>query len=220
MLELGCGSGHSLRYAAEHGAEELWGVDLSATQIAFATETLQGVEPRVRLFESPMEVNPGIPADYFDLVFSIYGIGWTTDLPATLTLVAESLKPGGALVFSGEHPAYRSLDYTDGHYVFSTPYSAEGSTVHDGWNGAPTVIQHRTLGTVVTAVAQAGLCVEELVDGSVDITAATEAHQNPARWYSIPRARLMPTTFILKARKPATSPYAVILSEAKDLASG
>jgi SAM-dependent methyltransferase len=28
-LELGCGSGHSLRYLGERGALELWGVDLS-----------------------------------------------------------------------------------------------------------------------------------------------------------------------------------------------
>jgi SAM-dependent methyltransferase len=40
-LELGCGSGHSLRYLAERGARELWGVDLSPVQIAFAEETLR-----------------------------------------------------------------------------------------------------------------------------------------------------------------------------------
>ena len=33
-LELGCGSGHSLRYLAERGACELWGLDLSPVQIA------------------------------------------------------------------------------------------------------------------------------------------------------------------------------------------
>ncbi len=40
-LELGCGSGHSLRYLAERGARELWGIDLSPVQIAFAEETLR-----------------------------------------------------------------------------------------------------------------------------------------------------------------------------------
>src|SRR5215831_2644046 len=49
VLELGCGSGHSLRYLAEHGARELWGVDLSSTQIAFAEETLRPFMSRVRL---------------------------------------------------------------------------------------------------------------------------------------------------------------------------
>ena len=41
VLELGCGSGHSLRYLAERGAQELWGIDLSPVQIAFAEETLR-----------------------------------------------------------------------------------------------------------------------------------------------------------------------------------
>ena len=53
-------------------------------QIGFAEETLRPFAPRVRLIESPMEVNPGVPENYFDLVFSIYGLGWTTDLPATM----------------------------------------------------------------------------------------------------------------------------------------
>src|SRR5882672_8308087 len=78
-LELGCGSGHSLRYLAERGARELWGLDLSPVQIAFAEDTLRPFAPRVRLIESPMEVDPGVPSDHFDLVFSIYGLGWTTD---------------------------------------------------------------------------------------------------------------------------------------------
>jgi len=94
-LELGCGSGHSLRYLAERGACELWGLDLSPVQIAFAEETLRPFAERVRLVESPMEVNPGIPLGSFDLVFSIYGLGWTTDLPGTLTLVANYLRPVG-----------------------------------------------------------------------------------------------------------------------------
>src|SRR2546422_8032267 len=72
-LELGCGSGHSLRYLAERGARELRGIDLSPVQIAFAEETLRPFAPRVRLIESPMEVDPGVPSDHFDLVFSIYG---------------------------------------------------------------------------------------------------------------------------------------------------
>src|SRR5436190_19015676 len=54
-LELGCGSGHSLRYLAEHGAAELWGIDLSPVQIAFAEETLRPFASRVRLLESPMD---------------------------------------------------------------------------------------------------------------------------------------------------------------------
>ena len=205
VLEIGCGSGHSLKYLADHGASELWGLDLSPTQIAFATATLQDVKPTARLLESPMEVNPGIPTAHFDLVVSIYALGWTTDLPATLALVAQYLKPGGSFVFSGEHPAYSCLEYVDQQYVVARPYLREGATRHESWSGSgtPVVIQHRTLGTFVNEVIRAGLQIERLVESELNTSLATEAHADPARWYSISRATLVPTTFVLKARKPA-----------------
>jgi len=40
------------------------------------------------------------------------------------------------------------------------------------------------------------------VEGELNPDLAKETHTDPARWYSVPRARMMPTTFIIKARKP------------------
>ena len=122
VLELGCGSGHSLRYLAGRGARELWGLDLSSTQIAFAEETLRPFASRVRLIESPMEVDPGIPHNHFDLVFSIYGLGWTTDLRETMRLVSAYLRPGGSFIVSGEHPAYGCLEWNGSEYTIARPY--------------------------------------------------------------------------------------------------
>ena len=203
VLELGCGSGHSLRYLAERGAAEVWGVDLSPVQIAFAAEVTHAFQPHVHLFESPMEVNPGIPANYFDLLISLYGLGWTTDLPATLALVAEYLKPGAWFILSGEHPVYGCLSYADERFVFAHPYTKQGPMVKDSWSGVPNVLHRRTLSTFVNEVVRAGLQVEALVEGELDTSLANEDSADPARWYSVPRARLMPTTFILKARKPS-----------------
>ena len=201
-LELGCGSGHSLRYLAERGACELWGVDLSPVQIAYAEQTLRPFADRVRLVESPMEVNPGIPLGCFDLVFSIYGLGWTTDLPGTLSLVADYLRPDGVFLLSGEHPAYSCLEWDGKQYVMARPYGTEGGVEHTSWKGVPIVIQHRTLSTYITEIARAGLHIEALVEGELNPDLAKEAHADPARWYSVPRGRMMPTTFIIKARKP------------------
>ena len=203
VLELGCGSGHSLLYLAEHGAGELWGLDFSPVQIAFAKETLRPFAARCRLFESPMEVNPGIPAGHFDLVFSLWGLGWTTDLPATLALIADYLKPGGCFLFSGEHPAYSCVQWDGEHYIVSEPYCAQGPREHASWMGAPIVTQRHTLGAFVTQVAQAGLRFEALIEGEYNGELAKESHADPARWYCSNRARLVPTTFIIKARKCA-----------------
>ena len=200
-LELGCGSGNSLRYLAEHGARELWGLDLSPVQIAFAEKTLRPFASRVRLIESPMEVDPGIPPDYFDLVFSIYGLGWTTDLPATMALVSRYLRPGGSFVLSGEHPMYSCVEWNGTQYTMAEPYFTEGPREHGSWKGVPIVIQRRTLATYVNQIIQAGLQIESLVETPVNPAAVHEAHVDPARWYSVARARLMPTTFIIKARK-------------------
>ena len=205
VLELGCGSGHSLRYLAERGALELWGVDLSPVQIAFAEETLRSFEPRVRLIESPMEVNPGLPQNHFDLVLSVYGLGWTTDLRATLALVNGYLRPGGCLLVSGEHPVYSCLEWNGTQYAISAPYFAEGPREHTSWKGVPIVIQRHTLATFVGQIIQAGLQIEALVETSLNAAAAKENHADPARWYSVPRASVMPTTLIIKARKPLQS---------------
>jgi 2-polyprenyl-3-methyl-5-hydroxy-6-metoxy-1,4-benzoquinol methylase len=40
VLEIGCGSGHSLLYMANHGANELWGIDLSGAQIKYTKDLL------------------------------------------------------------------------------------------------------------------------------------------------------------------------------------
>jgi hypothetical protein len=66
----------------------------------------------------------------------------------------------------------------------------------------PIVIQHRTLATWVTETLRAGLQVEALIEGELNASLADDTHADPARWYSVERARVMPTTFVLKARKP------------------
>jgi hypothetical protein len=66
------------------------------------------------------------------------------------------------------------------------------------------VIQRRTLGTFVGQVIQAGLQIEALVETPLNPALATEVHADPVRWYSVARATMMPTTFIIKARKPFT----------------
>ena len=40
VLDIGCGSGHSLRWCGQKGAAELWGLDLSEKQISNAQSYL------------------------------------------------------------------------------------------------------------------------------------------------------------------------------------
>ena len=206
VLELGCGSGASLRYVAERGAAEFWGLDLSATQLAYAANVLQEYQPCLHLFEAPMECNPGIPSNYFDLVLSIYALGWTTDLPATLALVSAYLKPGGCFIFSWEHPVYSCLSYRDQQFIIAQPYARQEPVLLDSWCGVPIVQHKRTLSTFINEVIRAGLQLEQLIEGEFNAALAKDDHLDPTRWYSAPRAQLMPTTLIVKARKPSAQP--------------
>jgi len=66
----------------------------------------------------------------------------------------------------------------------------------------PIVIQHQTLATFVGELVRAGLQLEALVETQLDAAAVKPEHADPARWYSVARAQAMPTTLIIKARKP------------------
>ena len=208
VLELGCGSGHSLAYLWEtRHAGDVWGLDLSAEQICFTKKLLEEKQIPATLFVSSMDENPGIPENYFDAVVSIYALGWTVDLPRTLALIHAYLKPGGLLIFSWEHPVYRSLCYESslGRYVFGDSYLDEGPVLDPSWKGVEMVINHRKLSTYLNAVMQAGLILEQVIESEPNPTLAREQDFSPEKWYSMPRAQLMPTTFLVKAHKPLSS---------------
>lgn len=57
-----------------------FGESISTAQINTAAEVLKDTRSDVKLLESPMEEDPGLPHQYFDIVFSIYALGWTTNL--------------------------------------------------------------------------------------------------------------------------------------------
>lgn len=53
LLEIGCGSGHSIKYMHDNNAGEIWGLDLSSSQILAARDLLYQTD--VHLFESSMD---------------------------------------------------------------------------------------------------------------------------------------------------------------------
>jgi SAM-dependent methyltransferase len=205
VLELGCGSGHSLAYLWEtKNASELWGLDFSEEQIRFAKEVLEERNLSAKLFLCSMDENPGIPENYFDLVISIYALGWTPDLFHTLGLVHSYLKPGGKFIFSWEHPIYRCFTYNDDidKYIFEQSYVKEGPELRPSWKGVEIVINHRKFSSYLNAIVQSGLVLEQVIESEPNITLAREQDFDPQKWYSVPRAQLIPTTFIVKVYKP------------------
>src|SRR5262249_9547716 len=126
-LDLGCGEGQSLQYLIDEGAAEVWGLDASSHQLAKARALLENKGSKVHLVHGRMEERTDIPRSYFDVVISIYSVGYVSELQQTMQLVSSYLKPGGCLIFSDEHPVYSCLAIRDEEVVFQEPYTREVS---------------------------------------------------------------------------------------------
>jgi SAM-dependent methyltransferase len=202
VLEIGCGGGRSLLYLAQQGASEVWGLDLSCKQIENASRLLDDQGVLHHLFVSPMEENPGIPTGYFDLVVSIYALGWSVDLVSTLKQITTYLKPNGRLVFSWEHPVFHCIEFENGQFVVKHSYQFQGPEFHPSWKGIPAVFQCRKLATYINQIVEAGLAITRIVECDLNLAGAQAHNFEPGYWYSVAHAELIPTTMIVAARKP------------------
>ena len=109
----------------DNGAAELWGLDISASQLGRTKDFLEAHKINAKLVCSPMEDKCGLPADYFDLVYSVYGIGWTTDLDKTFQNIHSYLKKDGVFVFGWSHPIHKCVSVENGRLIFSNSYFNE-----------------------------------------------------------------------------------------------
>jgi ubiquinone/menaquinone biosynthesis C-methylase UbiE len=198
VLDIGCGSGHSLQYMEQKNAGELWGLDLSKKQIETARKILKNSKLPVHLYESPMEKNPGLPTNYFDVVYSIYALGWTTDLDQTLANIGQYLKQDGIFIFSWEHPLYSRVSNADGSLLFNKSYHEEGPYDHEAW-GQTAIMQQHKLSTYINTLIANGFRIDRVIE---DVCITEEDKQRGSnRWYSYEKARSIPTTFIIKSKK-------------------
>lgn len=205
MLEICCGSGHSLKYNAEKGAGELWGVDLSQKQLDNAAKLLSDCGYSAKLLCAKMEDELDVPKGYFDYVYSIYGIGWTTDLQGTFDKIASYLKKDGVFIFSWHHTLNYCIAWScderkdvfeDEKLVMMKSYYDESyfkMSVHD----SEIILCNRKMSTYINALAKAGFVVEQLVEESdnksLDATGAADSKTK--------KAKMLPISFCIKARK-------------------
>jgi len=213
MLDVGCGSGHSLLYHAQRGAAELWGLDLSPRQLENAQGLLAGHSCAPNLFCSAMEENPGLPQGYFDYVYSIYAMGWTTDLAITFSHIASYLKPGGCFIFSWDHPFMHCISAQDASQYSGMPPSAAigGHYMLDGGyfdkspftfrkRGMPMTLNNYKVSDYINALSSAGFCLERMVE-ETDGETLRRPQEFSSKYYAPSKAKLIPLSFVMKARK-------------------
>jgi ubiquinone/menaquinone biosynthesis C-methylase UbiE len=196
LLEIGCGSGQSLQYQGERNASELWGTDLSENQIEKTRQLLTAHGLSANLICSPMEEECGLPENYFDFVYSIYAIGWTTDLEGTFRRISSYLKKDGVFIFSWSHPIHKCVVAEDDMLIFKKCYFDE-SWYSVSLEESTLALSDRKLSTYVNALSKAGFVIEQMIEQSDDeMMQSREDNNDFAK-----KAKMLPVTFVIKARK-------------------
>jgi SAM-dependent methyltransferase len=176
VVDLGCGFGWFCRFAAEAGAASVLGLDLSEKMLERARAEGGGIT-----YERADLETLALPAAAFDLVYSSLAVHYVPDFGRLARIVAAALVPGGSFVFSMEHPLYTAPTAPgwierDGKRLWALDaYLAEGERRTD-WIAKGVVKYHRSIGTVVNALIEAGLTLTHLEEWGPD---AAQIAENP-----------------------------------------
>ncbi|MBE6038401.1 MAG: class I SAM-dependent methyltransferase [Anaerofustis stercorihominis] len=169
VLDLGCGYGWHCRYAAENGASEVLGIDLSERMLKRADE--------INSHENITYRHMGIcefdyPVEYYDVAISNLALHYIEDLDTVYKNIFNTLRPGGCFVFNIEHPTFTAGVnqewITDGSGnvkywpVDNYYYPGERITV---FLGMKVVKYHHTLTQIIMGLINCGFnirCMEEI----------------------------------------------------------
>jgi SAM-dependent methyltransferase len=185
VVDLGCGFGWFCRWAREHGAAEVLGLDVSEKMLARARAA--GDDPAITYARADLE-QLDLPKGAFDLAYSSLAWHYIKDLAGPLATVHQSLVPGGRLIFSIEHPIYMApthpgwLVAADGCKTWPVDrYLVEGPRSTD-WLGERVVKQHRTIGTTLNLLVGAGFTIAHVEEwGPTDAQIAARPDWAEAR---------------------------------------
>jgi SAM-dependent methyltransferase len=161
VLDLGCGFGWVCRWAREQGATRVLGVDVSEKMLEHARAT--SPDPAVSYLRADLETYEPEPNAY-DLVYSSLTLHYLLALDRLIASVHRALKPGGSFVFSAEHPIFTAPSApgwqdAGGRKIWPVDrYLAEGPRTTN-WLADGVVKQHRTIGTYLTLLLQAGFTI-------------------------------------------------------------
>jgi SAM-dependent methyltransferase len=197
VVDLGCGFGWFCRWARQHGAAEVLGLDVSDNMLARArSDTPDGA---IRYVQADLE-HLDLPAASFDLAYSSLAFHYVANFAGLVAAVHRALVPGAPFVFSIEHPIFMAsrepgwLTRADGRRFWPVDsYQAEGPRT-TAWFTDGVVKQHRTMGTTLNLLIRAGFIITH-----VEEWAPTDAQI--ARQPELAAERERPMFLIVAARK-------------------
>lgn len=191
VLDLGCGYGWHCRYAAEHGAKSVLGIDQSALMIARAKELTADACISYRICDL---LSYAYPANAFDLVVSNLALHYVEDLAAVYRRIHQTLRPGGVFLMNIEHPTFTAGVHqqfaADGTWPVDR-YFEPGERQVD-FLGYRITKYHHTLTQVLNGLLCAGFCLK-----------AVEEAVPPQAWRErMPEEMRRPMMLLVKAEKP------------------
>ena len=216
LLHLQCHFGLDTLSLARLGAR-ITGLDFSPKAIAAARALAAEAGIEARFVEARVEEAPDLAGTDFDMVFTSWGVlVWLPDITLWAQTVARCLKPGGRLYLAEGHPMTwvfedRKENYLDNLHVVRS-YFLDGAQHWDDLRdyADPSVsLNHhtsnewqRTLGEVVTALAQAGLRIDFLHEHDKLVWPGIVGMERKGRFFQAPDgAPRLPVAYSISARK-------------------
>lgn len=174
LVHLQCHMGQDTLSWARRGAAHVTGLDFSEAAIRTARGLAADIglgDDRARFVTADVyDAQKALDGERFDVVYTGLGaLCWLPDLPRWARVVAGLLHDGGVLYLAEFHP-FTDILGDDGKSVEVDYFDEQGTTwdePHTYTDGPPlartvSVQWQHPLGTVVTALAQAGLRIEFL----------------------------------------------------------
>lgn len=203
VLHLMCSTGEESLSLAVLGAQVV-AVDISERQVELAKAKAQAAGLRASFVAADVGALPeGIASGGFDIVYTGGGVlVWVPDISRWATVVGGALRPGGRLVLWDFHPVASCFEAAGGEVRLADDYFAgPGPSETQGWTHFAAGRDAQTskyefswsLGEIVTALADAGLCITLLGE-----------YPSEADWQfgeSIEAARRLPGQLLLVAQR-------------------
>ncbi|MFD0717062.1 class I SAM-dependent methyltransferase [Paenibacillus sp. GCM10027626] len=166
VLDLGCGYGWHCRYAREHHAQSVVGIDLSEKMLAQASAMTD--DPHIEYRRLAIE-DISFTEREFDVAISSLALHYIENIDIIFRKVYHCLAPGGTFVFSVEHPIFTAIAAQDWYYgpqgeKLHWPvdnYHNEGSR-HARFLDDDVIKYHRTIATYANTLIEAGFRIKKL----------------------------------------------------------
>lgn len=168
VLDLGCGYGWHCKYAANHGAASVLGIDISHKMLNIAKQ--KNKDEKIEYQCIAME-DLDFKEASFDVIISSLAFHYVKDFESLANNISKWLKQGGEFVFSVEHPVFTSYGTQDWYYdengnILHFPvdnYYYEGKR-EAVFLGEKVIKYHRTLTTYLNTLLQKGFMLQHIIE--------------------------------------------------------